>query len=142
MAIRPAAAEALRVAMTRLWAGTPQHCDGKLTWNNVCREAGVARATAARAGDLIAEWKNALAEPACSGSVPTHLEKMRERRDRREAKVRTASEILDELRDTIHILANHIQALSLALERKEAQVARLQGELARPRSHHVVSLRK
>ena len=43
-------------AMQRLLAGTPQHTDGRLTKNNLCREAGVSRATMNRASDILATW--------------------------------------------------------------------------------------
>lgn len=42
--------------MHRLLAGTPQHTDGRVTRNNLSREAQVSRATMNRAGDILAAW--------------------------------------------------------------------------------------
>jgi hypothetical protein len=50
------AEKALREAMSRLFAGSPVRTDGKLTKNNLWREAGVSRATMNRATDVLAEW--------------------------------------------------------------------------------------
>ncbi|MGW2081177.1 hypothetical protein ACWCOW_30305 [Streptomyces sp. NPDC001939] len=46
----------LRGAMDRLLAGKPQHTDGRLTKNNLCREAGVSPATMFRAKTVLADW--------------------------------------------------------------------------------------
>ncbi|KUL28995.1 hypothetical protein [Streptomyces regalis] len=50
--------QALREAMERLFTGRPIRTDGKLTKNNLWREAGVSRATMNRATVLLAEWDN------------------------------------------------------------------------------------
>jgi hypothetical protein len=42
--------------MERLFTGKPQHTDGRLTKNNLWREAGVSRATMNRATEIVAEW--------------------------------------------------------------------------------------
>ncbi|MEV8204232.1 hypothetical protein AB0P40_02120 [Streptomyces sp. NPDC079189] len=47
--------QALRDAMERLLSGRPEHTDGKLTKNNLCREARVSRATLNRATDILTE---------------------------------------------------------------------------------------
>ncbi|SCD57666.1 hypothetical protein GA0115239_103741 [Streptomyces sp. BpilaLS-43] len=48
--------QALRDAMERLFTGKPARTDGKLTKNNLWREAGVSRATMNRATAVLAEW--------------------------------------------------------------------------------------
>ncbi|MFD9574552.1 hypothetical protein ACFWBI_32615 [Streptomyces sp. NPDC059982] len=48
--------QALRDAMERLLSGQSQHTDGKLTKNNLCREAEVSRATINRATEILIEW--------------------------------------------------------------------------------------
>ncbi|MEU9048345.1 MULTISPECIES: hypothetical protein [unclassified Kitasatospora] len=58
MTVSPKTEQALREAMERLLAGFPLHTDGKLTKNNLCREARVSRATMNRAAGLLAEWDN------------------------------------------------------------------------------------
>ncbi|MCX4669635.1 hypothetical protein OG453_23615 [Streptomyces sp. NBC_01381] len=52
----PAAVQALRDAMTRLMEGRPKATDGKMTKENLYREAGVSRATMNRATVVMAEW--------------------------------------------------------------------------------------
>jgi len=52
---------ALRDAMERLLTGRPQRTDGKLTKNNLWREAGVSRATMNRASGVLAEWNTRVA---------------------------------------------------------------------------------
>lgn len=46
----------LRDAMGRLLAGKPQRTDGRLTKNNLAREAGVSPATMFRARAVLADW--------------------------------------------------------------------------------------
>ncbi|MEU8934800.1 hypothetical protein AB0D30_33555 [Streptomyces sp. NPDC048409] len=55
-------ARALRAAMQRLFAGKPQRTDGRLTKQNLWREAGVSRATMNRAQTILAEWDKHLAQ--------------------------------------------------------------------------------
>jgi len=64
-AVSPRAQQALREAMTRLFNGKPLHTDGKLTKNNLWREARVSRATMNRASEVLTEWDSRLAvEPS------------------------------------------------------------------------------
>lgn len=56
MNVSDAARRALRQAMERLFAGQPQRTDGKLTKQNLWKEAGISRATMNRATDIIEEW--------------------------------------------------------------------------------------
>ncbi|MFJ6372631.1 hypothetical protein ACIQK5_31145 [Streptomyces virginiae] len=66
-AVSPRAEQALREAMERLFTGTPARTDGKLTKNNLWREAGVSRATMNRATTVLAEWENRVGRsPACA----------------------------------------------------------------------------
>jgi len=48
--------QTLREAMGRLLAGKPQCTDGRLTKNNLCKEAGVSPATMFRAKAVMADW--------------------------------------------------------------------------------------
>ncbi|MET7928310.1 hypothetical protein ABZT43_30860 [Streptomyces sp. NPDC005349] len=50
--------QALREAMERLFTGQPVRTDGKLTKQNLWREAGVSRATMNRATTVLADWDN------------------------------------------------------------------------------------
>ncbi|MFE5894831.1 hypothetical protein ACFQ6E_38690 [Streptomyces sp. NPDC056462] len=50
--------QALREATERLFTGQPTRTGGKLTKNNLWREAGVSRATMNRATSVLADWDN------------------------------------------------------------------------------------
>lgn len=59
--VSPKTAGALRAAMTRLFEGRPQRTDGRLTKENLYKEAQVSRATMNRAHAILAEWDAHLA---------------------------------------------------------------------------------
>lgn len=54
--VSPKTAASLRAAMTRLFEGRPQRTDGRLTKENLYKEAQVSRATMNRAHVILAEW--------------------------------------------------------------------------------------
>lgn len=54
--VSPKTAATLRAAMTRLFEGRPQRTDGRLTKENLYKEAQVSRATMNRAQAVLAEW--------------------------------------------------------------------------------------
>ncbi|MFI9046111.1 hypothetical protein [Streptomyces sp. NPDC053427] len=60
------AAAALRAAMQRLFEGKPQRTDGRLTKENLWREAQVSRATMNRATTILVEWDSHVAEHGTS----------------------------------------------------------------------------
>lgn len=112
-AVSEATEAALEDAMGRLLDGRPARTDGTLTIANLAREAGVSRATANRATDIIARFRARLGPPA-DENLPASL------RDRirtltaqvAELKRREHQEITD-LRATVSTLAQHVQALTL-----------------------------
>lgn len=55
-------AAVLRAAMARLIAGRPERTDGRLTKENLWREAQVSRATMNRAHGVLAEWDAHIAQ--------------------------------------------------------------------------------
>ncbi|MEU9534761.1 hypothetical protein AB0D00_20925 [Streptomyces sp. NPDC048213] len=59
--VSPKTAAALRAAMTRLLEGRPQRTDGRLTKENLYKEAQVSRATMNRAHTILAEWDSYIA---------------------------------------------------------------------------------
>ncbi|WP_413115316.1 hypothetical protein ACK1X7_17475 [Streptomyces sp. CY1] len=59
--VSPKTAGALRAAMHRLFEGRPQRTDGRLTKENLYKEAQVSRATMNRAHAILAEWDAHLA---------------------------------------------------------------------------------
>ncbi|EFE71817.1 predicted protein [Streptomyces viridosporus ATCC 14672] len=61
--------QVLRDAMERLLSGRPQHADGKLTKNNLCREAGVSRVTMHRAAKILTEWDARTATSSAGGGL-------------------------------------------------------------------------
>ena len=60
------AEKALREAMDRLFTGRPIRTDGKLTKQNLWREAGVSRATMNRATAVLVDWDNHVSQSAAS----------------------------------------------------------------------------
>lgn len=60
--VSAATAEALRAAMLRLFEGKPQRTDGRLTKENLWREAQVSRATMNRATTILAQWDTHIAQ--------------------------------------------------------------------------------
>ncbi len=60
--VSAATAEALRAAMQRLFEGKPQRTDGRLTKENLWREAQVSRATMNRATAILAQWDAHIAQ--------------------------------------------------------------------------------
>ncbi|MER9669537.1 hypothetical protein [Mesorhizobium sp. M0203] len=124
--------------MKRLLAGRPERTDGALTIANLAREAGVSRATANRAGDLLAEFR--AAEARHRRSSPQAL---KERIRALEAELRAVrgAEIAD-LRALARMLAQHIQVLTLQVAERDAVIDGLQTELARSVDARVVPLRR
>lgn len=59
--VSPKTAAALRAAMVRLFEGRPQRTDGRLTKENLYKEAQISRATMNRAHAILAEWNAHLA---------------------------------------------------------------------------------
>jgi len=123
MAVRKA--DALRAAMERLLAGKPirikDSWDGKRTWENVRKEADVPRSTAARARDVIKEWEDRTGQatiPAkeTSSDIPHPTQPSPHETNRN-------------LRETVRILANHVQALTIALEDRERIIESLRTQL-------------
>ena len=129
---------ALRAAMKRLLAGRPERTDGALTIVNLAREAGVSRATANRAGDLLAEFRTAEARQRRSSQ-----QALKERIRTLEAELRAVrgAEIAD-LRALARTLAQHIQVLTLQVDERDAVIDSLRQELARSGDARVIPLRR
>ncbi|AQS69656.1 hypothetical protein [Streptomyces pactum] len=60
--VSPKTAQSLRLAMERLFAGRPERTDGRLTKENLWREAQVSRATMNRAHRILTDWDAHIAE--------------------------------------------------------------------------------
>jgi hypothetical protein len=111
--VSPATAAALEEAMERLLGGRPVRSDGALTVANLAREAGVSRATANRAADILGRFR-ARTAPAPGEDLPAALrDKIRTLTAQvAEIKRREHQEIAA-LRATVKTLAQHVQALTL-----------------------------
>ncbi|UQR64878.1 hypothetical protein LRP30_06140 [Bradyrhizobium sp. C-145] len=129
---------ALRAAMARLLDGRPERTDGALTVANLAREAGVSRATANRAADLLAEFRAAEAHQRRSSP---HALKQRIRTLEAELRAVRGAEMA-ELRSLSRTLAQHIQMLTLQVAERDAQITRLQDELAQSPQANVIPLRR
>lgn len=129
---------ALRAAMARLLDGRPERTDGALTVANLAREAGVSRATANRAVDLLAEFR--AAEARHRRSSPQAL-KDRVRSLEAELRAVRGAEMA-ELRALTRTLAQHIQVLTLQVAERDEVIAGLQDELVRSNEAKVVPLRR
>jgi len=124
--------------MTRLLDGRPERTDGALTVSNLAHEAGVSRATANRAVDLLAEFR--AAEARHRRSSPQAL-KDRVRSLEAELRAVRGAEMA-ELRALTRTLAQHIQVLTLQVAERDEMIAGLQDELARSNEAKVVPLRR
>ncbi|MEU0884056.1 hypothetical protein ABZ345_36135 [Lentzea sp. NPDC005914] len=60
--VTAATARAVRTAMHRLLTGAACRTDGRLTKQNLWKEAGVSRATMNRAHTILAEWDDHVAQ--------------------------------------------------------------------------------
>ena len=134
----PKSEAALRAGMARLLDGRPERTDGALTVSNLAREAGVSRATANRAIDLLAEFR--AAEVGHRRSSPQAL---KERVRFLEAELRAVRGAeMTELRALTRTLAQHIQVLTLQVAERDEVIVGLQNELARSNEAKVVPLRR
>jgi hypothetical protein len=137
-ALGPKSEAALRAAMVRLLDGRPERTDGALTVSNLAREAGVSRATANRAVDVLAEFR--AAEARHRRSSPRAL---KERVRALEAELRAVRGAeMAELRAFARTLAQHIQVLTLQVAERDAAIDGLREELVRSGNTRVVPLRR
>lgn len=105
--VSTATENALREAMTRLLEGSPVRTDGRLTIANLAREAGVARATANRATEILIAYRQAILVERVRGPV-LEGEPEGRREERRAAQIR----------------AQHIQARALQQRQEEQRASR------------------
>ena len=102
--VSPRTERALRDAMERLFDGRPARTDGKLTKNNLWREAGVSRATMNRATNVLADWDNRIGRSPARAqdrkqaetitALRQHLRKARTDRDRLQDQVDAAATVI------------------------------------------------
>jgi DNA-binding MurR/RpiR family transcriptional regulator len=123
-AISNAATDALRGAAQRLLASTQAEDGHHLTVTALAAEAGVSRATAYRATDIVSAFR-AQVRHRTAVSKPDRAEHSSE---------------VGELRETVHVMAQRIQVLTLLTIDQERTIAALHDELARLGGAAVVPL--
>jgi hypothetical protein len=112
-AVSPSTAVALEEAMQRLLDGRPSRTDGALTIANLAREAGVSRATANRATDIIDRFRARL-DPADGENLPATLRgRIRDLTAQVADLRRHEYQEVTSLRATVSTLAQHVQALTV-----------------------------
>ncbi|MFI8499667.1 hypothetical protein ACIGFK_14370 [Streptomyces sp. NPDC085524] len=113
-------ADALRMAMRRLFEGRAQHTDGRLTKENLWREAQVSRATMNRATTILNEWDTHLTQNGTA--TPGEA-----RRDEEIAKLRRQ---LTERARECTVLQRRLNAAATAIAALHHDNAQLRDELA------------
>lgn len=111
--VSPASRQALLDALDRLVSGQADRTDGRLTVANLAREAGISRATANRAPDILAELR--LAAGDARAPRPTRRRSPQHDADR-------------ERRDLENVIAQHAQVRALlqrADERRRRRLSRI-----------------
>jgi ribosomal protein L14 len=96
--------------MDRLLAGDPKASDGRLTIVNLAIEAGVSRATANRAEQIIADFRHAIAKAAGQ---------------RADDQVVTVTDKDQGRRADDNLIAQHVQARALLKRHNEQRAARI-----------------
>ncbi|MEU8794588.1 hypothetical protein [Streptomyces sp. NPDC048643] len=120
--------QALRAAMERLLTGQPSRTDGKLTKNNLWREAGVSRATMNRASLVLAEWDDRI------GGSPASLHGQRQHEEIKQLRRQTKASRGERQR-----LQRQVDAAATVIATLLAENAALREQLTR-RSGTVVPL--
>ncbi|MFI7086556.1 hypothetical protein ACIBUR_23535 [Streptomyces anulatus] len=128
MTITPQTLAALEAAANRLLATTPLRSDGSLTVASLAREAGVSRATAYRAAEIVEDFRRRIDERGNGPDIPTTLrERIRELTgELREAR-RARNEEITDLRRPVETLAQQVQGLTLENHSLRAQLHRRHG---------------
>ncbi|WP_371095156.1 hypothetical protein [Streptomyces sanglieri] len=125
MSVTPTVRSALIEAMDRLLADTPQRSDGSLTVAALAREAGISRASAYRASEVLELFRQRVDERSSSPDVPATLrERVRELQGELREVRRARHEEITDLRRSVDTLAQCVQALTLDNERLRAELAR------------------
>lgn len=106
--VSPATHQRLREAMERLFNAEPQHTDGKLTKNNLWREAQLSRATMNRATDILAEWDARIHDSPADAAARQRDDEIEDLRSR----LRAARLESGQLQDRIDAAATVIAALT------------------------------
>ncbi|WP_329588898.1 hypothetical protein OG195_12570 [Streptomyces sp. NBC_01362] len=97
--------KSLREAMERLLAGTPARTDGKLTKNNLWREAGVSRATMNRATNILTEWDSRIGTSPANQHAQRQAEELTQLRRKAKAQQRDHKKLQDQVDAAATVIA-------------------------------------
>ncbi len=142
MSVSAATDQKIRAALTRLLNGEPTRCDGRLTYTNLAKEAGIGYSTLWKADTgLLAELKRAAAgsdDPA--PPAVTLVGRLTQQRDTQAAK---AGELRAEkvtLHQLVRVLKHEIAALVLDNENQQSEIERLRARIRRLEGGNLRSL--
>lgn len=129
--ISPKTAGALRSAMARLIEGRPQRTDGRLTKENLYKEAQVSRATMNRAHAVLAEWDAHIATHGKKTAGEAH----------RDAEIAELRRRLDKKTQECTLLENKLKAAATAIAALYHDNEALRRQLKRDASDTVTPIR-
>lgn len=130
--VHPRTETALREAMARLLAGEPRRTDGRLTKANLAKEAGVSRATAHRAAAVLADFDRAIVQlRETPEQVPGFLARIRELEVQLARTTAEKERIIKDLRASVNLLAQRVQALTLAYQQLWTETEGQRGNVSR-----------
>ncbi|MET7298878.1 hypothetical protein [Embleya sp. NPDC005575] len=129
--VSPKAAAALRGAMTRLLEGRPQRTDGRLTKENLYKEAQISRATMNRAYAVLADW---------DAHIATHG-KTTPGESQRDATIADLKKRLAAKTQECTLLENKLKAAATAIAALHHDNEALRQQLARDVSTTVIPIR-
>lgn len=117
--VSPATKQRLREAMQRLFNGEPRRTDGKLTKNNLWREAGLSRATMNRAAEILAEWDARVSDSPAGAAVRQRDEELDDLHSRLQASRQECHKLQDQIDAAATVIAA-LMAENAALRRQAA----------------------
>jgi len=139
--ISAASEAALRDAMKRLLDGRPQTTDGRLTVTNLAEEAGLGRATVHRAPHILATYRKAARKSDgarwASSSLKGRVKSLTAKLATTRADMRGD---IAELQSAVETMAHHIAVLTLQLDEKDREIARLTEAFARQSGATIIPL--
>ncbi|MGP3769408.1 hypothetical protein ACTWJ8_01130 [Streptomyces sp. SDT5-1] len=121
--VSPRTEHGLREAMERLFNGRPIRTDGKLTKNNLWREAGVSRATMNRATDVLIEWDRRVGQSPASQRDQRQTEEIALLRRRLKANREQRQHLQDQVDAAATVIATLLAENTALRERATTQSA-------------------
>lgn len=142
MSVSPATDEKIRAAMERLFASEPTRCDGKLTYTNLAKEAGVGYSTLWKAdGSLLSEFKRRAAgtvDP--TPPAVTVVSRLTKERDELAARVANLDADKASLNALVRTLKHEVAALAVDNHSQREEIERLRSRIRRADGSNLRSL--